>query len=197
MSSENLAWAYTMKCGSAVDKLVLVVLADDAGDDAISRMPQDKLASRSECSTRTVQRALIRLEDRGFICRKRQINNAGLNAENSYRLLVKSVRHVKLSRRRSMAEHQPKETAPIRHLGVMSGFRYDNGVVSIRNLSTGAVVQKVDRSSGAQAVVNDASPTHPMDGQLRQDSKTDRGAMNTVCGEDTGDRAGAVRGGRA
>lgn len=196
MSSENLAWAYTRKCGSAVDKLVLVVLADDAGDDAISRMPQDKLASRSECSTRTVQRALIRLEDRGFICRKRQMNNAGLNAENSYRLLVKSVRHVKLSRRRSMADNQAKETAPIRHLGVMSGFRYDNGVVSIRNLSTGAVVQQAARPGDQSAVITDANPTHTMASPLLRDSKTDCGAKNSVCGEDTGARAGAGRGGR-
>jgi len=91
MSVEAVHWALKQKTDEAVDKLILISLADYAGHDHTCFPSRKKLAEVGMCSLDTVDRANKRLEARGLIRKDRRLHEAGGLASNCYVLCVDGV----------------------------------------------------------------------------------------------------------
>ena len=82
MSFKVINWAAEQKVGSSTVKLVLVMLADFAGELGQSHYSNARLAEVCETSVDTVQRAQSALENQGLIARiptKRSDGSRGAN----------------------------------------------------------------------------------------------------------------------
>ena len=81
MSSNATKWAWEQQTGSITDKTVLLSLADWASPHAghtheLCWYGQEKIAIRCECSTKTIERALERLEEKRLIKRVARYSSA-------------------------------------------------------------------------------------------------------------------------
>jgi biotin operon repressor len=87
MSFRALAWAWEKTTGSAPSKLVLMALASCHNDETGRCYPSIQyIADKSECSRRTVERALSDLEEQGLIERVHRSTAEGRKTSNEYRL---------------------------------------------------------------------------------------------------------------
>lgn len=78
MSFELMAWAVKQRTGSAPRKAVLLALADRANQDTGLCCPTiARIAEQTELGQRTVQRALVDLEEAGLIARERDRRDDG------------------------------------------------------------------------------------------------------------------------
>lgn len=88
MSIQAVAWAIRARVGDQVLKLVLIALANYANDDWQSWPKIKTLAADAECSTRTIQRALVRLSEAGFVRIEQQFDDKnGRQRESKIHLL--------------------------------------------------------------------------------------------------------------
>lgn len=90
MSWQDSKWAVTQRAGSAVNKAVLMVLAE-ASRDGVSTLSQATLAMRTEASPRAVFSALRSLEADGLIDRRRRFNGAGHRTSDRITLKVSQI----------------------------------------------------------------------------------------------------------
>lgn len=88
MSVEAVHWALTRQTDEAVDKLVLIALANFAGEDHTSWPSRKTLAKAGMCSLDTVDRANRRLEARGLIRKTARTHQNGAKTSNVYELNV-------------------------------------------------------------------------------------------------------------
>jgi DNA-binding transcriptional MocR family regulator len=91
MSVEAINWALRQVTDEPVDKLILICLANYAGDDHSSFPSRKKLAEVGMCSVDTVDRANKRLEARGLISKSERLHARGGKASNCYTLNVDEV----------------------------------------------------------------------------------------------------------
>ncbi len=107
MSSRLLGWAFRQKTGSAMRKLLLVKLCDNANDDDdnVARPSIQKIAAHMECSVRCVRENMAALERGGFIsvirtaengasCRSKWRINADVEREEVVNQVHRVVNHV-------------------------------------------------------------------------------------------------------
>jgi DNA-binding MarR family transcriptional regulator len=94
MSAEARTWAKKQRTGSPAAKSVLVALADYAGSEHGECWPsQATLARETELSERAVRKYLKKLEDDGFIKRKRRGTESGGRTSDLITLDMKDERH--------------------------------------------------------------------------------------------------------
>lgn len=102
MSNDALTWAKRQKCGSPVVKLVLLMLADIAGEQSngdIACFPSlARIEEYTELSRRAVQGALRKLEEAGLVLTVNRHAANGRNTSNYYVLPVA----IKVARRAPM-----------------------------------------------------------------------------------------------
>lgn len=91
MSVEAINWALRQDTDEPVDKLILIALANYAGDDHSSFPSRRKLSEIGMCSLDTVDRANRRLEARGLVAKETRLHPAGGKASNCYVLAVGGV----------------------------------------------------------------------------------------------------------
>lgn len=91
MSVEAINWALRQDTDEPVDKLILIALANYAGDDHSSFPSRRKLSEIGMCSLDTVDRANRRLEARGLVAKETRLHPAGGKASNCYVLAVEGV----------------------------------------------------------------------------------------------------------
>jgi hypothetical protein len=91
MSVEAINWALKQETDEPVDKLILIALANYAGDDHSSFPSRRKLSEIGMCSLDTVDRANRRLEARGLVSKETRLHPAGGKASNCYILDVDGV----------------------------------------------------------------------------------------------------------
>lgn len=85
MSVQLIAWAYEQQVGSASEKAVLLALADASNGHTGRCHPSvDRLARQTELGEKTVRRALLSLEDKGYITRHRARDGEGRLGNYSY-----------------------------------------------------------------------------------------------------------------
>jgi len=77
MSYPAMAWARTIKTGSATNKSVLLAVANYANEDGVCWPSQERLAEDTELSRRSIVRALDDLEAAGHITRERRHRSDG------------------------------------------------------------------------------------------------------------------------
>lgn len=77
MSVRVLSWAWQVDCVSSGEKLVLLALADHAGEDGTCYPLTAALSSKSGLSNSTVRGHLDALEERGVLSRKRRRRRDG------------------------------------------------------------------------------------------------------------------------
>lgn len=88
MSVVALAWAWKQPVKLPVDRLVLLAIADHAGDDHVAFPSQTTIAVKAMCSVDTVQRAIKRLENAGMLSRQRRGSHDGGRSSDLFRLNV-------------------------------------------------------------------------------------------------------------
>ena len=78
-----------MKVENTHQKMVLIVLADCHNAESGRCDPSiEFIAEKSFMSRRTVERALVRLEELGLVTRKGRVDQKGMKTSNSYRLNI-------------------------------------------------------------------------------------------------------------
>jgi len=82
------AWAKEQTTGSPAKKALLLCLADYADEDNSCFPGQDRLATETEQSVRTVRRQLEDLEMRGLIVRERRVDKHGHRTSDRYVLQI-------------------------------------------------------------------------------------------------------------
>lgn len=87
MSGVCVGWAWQQKCGSALRKLILVKLADNADDQGWSWWRQKKLAEACETSRQTVNAHLAELRGMGLIQVIEGTRGDGGRSSSTYRLM--------------------------------------------------------------------------------------------------------------
>jgi hypothetical protein len=70
MSIQAMAWAKRQKCGNPSMKAVLLAIADYADENGKAWPSQTRLAEDTELDKRTIRRALLSLEDKGYLRRE-------------------------------------------------------------------------------------------------------------------------------
>ena len=86
MSVACMSWVFTHSTAAGADRLLLLAIADHAGDDGGDAWPSvPTLARKTGTSERTVQRGLSRLEAGGHLAVERC---AGRGGTNRYRVLM-------------------------------------------------------------------------------------------------------------
>lgn len=88
MSWQATAWARTQKTGSPAAKVILLLLADLADENHSCFPGQDRLASDSEQSVKSVSRHLAALEEAGFIRRVPRYDGRGKRTSDRFFLAV-------------------------------------------------------------------------------------------------------------
>ena len=77
MSYSAMAWARSIKTGSATVKSVLLAVANYADEEGICWPSQEQLADDTELSRHSIMRALDQLEDMGLMSRDRRHRKDG------------------------------------------------------------------------------------------------------------------------
>lgn len=85
MSFKATTWAFEQKVGSALGKLILIKLADNANDEGYCFPGQAHIAEAVEASRETVSRQIKKLVERGFVEIVPRYEN-GFRRGNAYRL---------------------------------------------------------------------------------------------------------------
>jgi hypothetical protein len=81
-----MSWVWQHSTAEGIERLVLLAIADQAGDDGAQAWPSvQRLASKTRVSVRTVQRAIRALEARGELAVQ---VNAGMRGANLYTVLI-------------------------------------------------------------------------------------------------------------
>ncbi len=88
MSVEAVHWALKQTTDEAVDKLILIAMANYADETHSSWPSRKKLAAAGMCSVDTVDRANKRLEARNLIRKSSRAHRSGANSSNFYELNV-------------------------------------------------------------------------------------------------------------
>lgn len=89
MSVRVLTKVFTSSTATLADRLVLLALADSAGDDGITWVGQENLAAKAHVSEQTVRRAIRNLEDCGEVeTRKVQDPRSPRIRRNVYRVTL-------------------------------------------------------------------------------------------------------------
>jgi hypothetical protein len=88
LSFETLIWVRTQKTGSPVDRSVLRVLADHAGQDASCYLRTRLIADETELSESSVRKALASLIEQGLIRVYERYHLNGARKSNRYQLLI-------------------------------------------------------------------------------------------------------------
>jgi DNA-binding MarR family transcriptional regulator len=86
MSHRATAWAFKQPARSPVHKLVLILLADWAGETGLAWPKQATIAKYAECSIRTINRTLADLEADGLFIRKPDRRRDGRRASDRFQL---------------------------------------------------------------------------------------------------------------
>ncbi|MGW4087004.1 helix-turn-helix domain-containing protein [Streptomyces sp. NPDC004822] len=73
---------------SPTERLVLLLLARDAGDDGVTFPALDRLAAAANVAPSTASRALRRLEALGLVERTPSFTTTGASAARQYRVVV-------------------------------------------------------------------------------------------------------------
>lgn len=90
MSVEAISWAFKQSPASASDKFVLVALANFAGETHQCFPSRKKLADMAMVSLDTIDRAIARLCDGGFIVKDERLHTKGGRASNCYTLQIEA-----------------------------------------------------------------------------------------------------------
>lgn len=88
MSVEAVHWALKQTTDEAVDKLILIAMANYADETHSSWPSRKKLAAAGMCSVDTVDRANRRLEARNLIRKSARMHKGGAHSSNFYELNV-------------------------------------------------------------------------------------------------------------
>lgn len=88
MSARATSWALTQKTGQSTTKLVLLVLADVADGQGVSRYGQKRLAEMAEVTVRTLRTHLEKLENQGLLRRVRRHRENGSRTSDKYEILL-------------------------------------------------------------------------------------------------------------
>lgn len=88
MSVEAVHWALKQTTDEAVDKLILIAMANYADETHSSWPSRKKLAAAGMCSVDTVDRANRRLEARNLIRKSARTHKGGAHSSNFYELNV-------------------------------------------------------------------------------------------------------------
>lgn len=88
MSVQAVTWAMAADTKTSSMKLVLMCLANYAGRDGTAHPGQKSIATESKLSLRTVNTCLKRLEEDGFITRKRRVRDDGSRTSDLYQLQI-------------------------------------------------------------------------------------------------------------
>lgn len=83
-----MTWAWKQQVRLPVDRLVLLALADHAGDDHVCYPGQASIAERAMCSVDTVQRSIKRMEAAGLLTRRHRGSSDGGRSSDLFRLNV-------------------------------------------------------------------------------------------------------------
>lgn len=86
MSVRVSAWAWELECASSGEKLVLLALADHAGDDGTCIPSTGRLSEKTGIGNSTVRKHLDALEERGVLSRRRRRRKDGKLGGYTYRL---------------------------------------------------------------------------------------------------------------
>jgi DNA-binding transcriptional ArsR family regulator len=87
MSVRWITWAWDQNCGSAARKLLLVALADHAGEEGSAFPGTGRLAEKTGMGNSTVRRHLDALEKDGFVTRDRRRRGDGTLGTYLYQLV--------------------------------------------------------------------------------------------------------------
>lgn len=109
MSVRWMAWAWERECSSAPEKLVLMALADHAGEDGKCWPATAKLQEKTGLSRASVFRHLAALEDKGALRREQRFRDDG-SQTSSVLWLVQEPPDPRLNLRRGGSQH---ETGPV------------------------------------------------------------------------------------
>lgn len=90
MSVEAISWAFKQSPASASDKFVLVALANFAGETHQCFPSRKKLADMAMVSLDTIDRAIARLCDGGFVVKDERLHTKGGRASNCYTLQIEA-----------------------------------------------------------------------------------------------------------
>ncbi len=81
-----MSWVWAHSAAEGIERLVLLAIADQAGDDGGQAWPSvQRLAAKARVSVRTVQRAIRALQARGELAVQ---VNAGMRGANLYTVLM-------------------------------------------------------------------------------------------------------------
>mgnify|MGYP001809868668 CR=1 FL=1 len=106
MSYSAMAWARSIKTGSATVKSVLLAVANYADEEGICWPSQEQLADDTELSRHSIMRALDQLEDMGLMSRDRRHRKDGSRTSDLITLDLSSTQQ-RSSEQRS-TQQQPK-----------------------------------------------------------------------------------------
>ena len=86
MSFRVLAWAQSVRTGSASTKAVLMAIAAIVNDDGEGFPSQQRIADDSELSIRSVKRAMDELETAGVLTRERRYREGGYRTSDAIKI---------------------------------------------------------------------------------------------------------------
>lgn len=90
MSAEATTWALKKTVGHPTTKLILLILADVAGQEHSSWYGQKRLAEMAEISERSLRTHLTKLEELGLLTRVQRAASNGARTTDIYRLNVEA-----------------------------------------------------------------------------------------------------------
>lgn len=93
MAIEFIAWASKQKVGDASAKSVLIAICNYVDEVGFGFPSQGRLMEFTELSQSTVRRAIVYLEQRGFIRREERTRNGGSRTSDGFHVLVSSQNH--------------------------------------------------------------------------------------------------------
>lgn len=123
MSVRAFSWAIDQEVGDPTTKLVLMLIADHANQDAACWPRQSLLAEKAHVTERTVRRHIQKLEDEGYLVRYERRRKDGSRSSNGYRLVMDPA-----------AEPEPQPDTSVR---LLEGEQPDTGVRSNRTPASG------------------------------------------------------------
>jgi hypothetical protein len=92
MSGKAVGWAREVRCsGGLAAKAVLLLMADFADGDGELFPSVSRMAHELQAAERTVQRAIVSLEQDGLIAREFRSTRSGKSTSSRYRLLINPV----------------------------------------------------------------------------------------------------------
>lgn len=86
MSFQAMAWAVEQKTGSASTKLVLLILANYADNAGVCWPSQERLASDTDMTDRSIRNAVAALVEIGLLQVEERRGTTGVRKTNTYRL---------------------------------------------------------------------------------------------------------------